>query len=172
MADRSTTSPVCTKHAKAISDVQTVSHTVTNVTDTATDAASGEYRCFSVELQASRVHRCFIKLTVFFAPGCSSASTSTALNARQLHLKRISLLSFCLAADDCFPGLFCTYTAKAAYARCAKPAATGQACGARFDGQTDGIGDASSIIQSLVCICLLLHTGCVGLWKFDLSNSS
>ena len=66
----------------------------------------------------------------------------TALPAH-LQTKPASSTRCCPAAGDCFPGLVCTYTAKAAYATCVQPVSTGQACGARLGGQVDAIGKAS-----------------------------
>ncbi|KAL0038422.1 hypothetical protein WJX77_005952 [Trebouxia sp. C0004] len=70
--------------------------------------------------------------------------------------------SGCRGNGDCFPGLVCTYTAKAAYATCMQPVATGQACGARLDGQIDAIAvcGPEDTCENEVCTAVLTNAPC------------
>lgn len=96
----------------------------------------------------------------------------TALPAQQLQSKPVSSTRCCTAAGDCFPGLVCTYTAKAAYATCVQPVATGQACGARLDGQTDAIGKPASMMESWMCIRLSAVYSCLRHWTYKMCDLS
>ncbi len=74
-----------------------------------------------------------------------------------------SILILCLAAADCFPGLVCTYTAQIDYGHCVQPAATGQACGVRFNSLKNNIGNYSASCKPwfvLAFFCLVHGMHC------------